>query len=323
MMRQTAKKENGMCELSFIIPCYRSENTVGAVVDEIVKECGTLNISDYEIIAVDDCSPDNVYEKLKSLGQDNPSVRAIRFAKNFGQHAGMIAGVQHSRGNICVFLDDDGQCPLDRLGDLIAPLYNGYDVSISEYGKKKQSLFKNIGSVFNGIVANLLIDKPKDIQMGNFMAFKRFVADEISKYKGPYPYISGLLFRSSAKVINVPMEERERSSGGTTYTFRKLVALWSDSFTAFSIKPLRMATIAGSCAAVIGLLLTVVTIIRKLMYPAIPVGWSSMIAVMLVMGGLILFVLGIVGEYVGRIYMSINETPQYVIAEMNNMDEMP
>ncbi len=306
-----------MCELSFIIPCYRSENTVEHVIDEIAKTVASMSIEDYEIIAVDDCSPDHVYDVLKRISISNPRVRAIRFSKNFGQHAGMIAGVQHSRGDICVFLDDDGQCPIDHLGELIEPLHNGYDVAIVEYGKKKQSLFKNIGSIFNEIVANLLIDKPKDIQMGNFMAFRRFVADEIARYKGPYPYISGLLFRSSAKVINVPIEERERMEGGTTYTFKKLVALWVNSFTAFSIKPLRMATIAGGCAAVLGLLLAVATVIRKIVTPVMTVGWSSTIAVILFLGGLILFVLGIIGEYIGRIYMTINETPQYVIAEKN------
>lgn len=304
-----------MCELSFIIPCYRSEKTIESVVSEISETVKNLSIDDYEIIAVDDCSPDNVYEVLKKLSLTDPRIKAIRFSKNFGQHAGMIAGVQHSSGNICVFMDDDGQCPIDHLGELIKPLYEDFDVAIVEYGKKKQSLFKNIGSVFNEIVANLLIDKPKEIQMGNFMAFKRFVADEIARYKGPYPYISGLLFRSSARVINVPMEERERMEGGTTYTLKKLVALWVNSFTAFSIKPLRMATLAGSFAAILGLILAVVTVIRKIVTPVMTMGWSSTISVILVLGGLILFVLGIIGEYIGRIYMSINETPQYVIAE--------
>ena len=282
---------------------------------------GKMAVTNYEIICIIDYSPDNVYEKLLLLGKNNNKVKSIRFAKNFGQHAGMIAGVKHSCGDICVFLDDDGQCPMDKLGDLITPLHNGYDIAIAAYGKKKQSLFKNMGSVFNEVMANILIDKPKDIQMGNFMAIKRFVAEEISRYNGPYPYISGLLFRTSAKVINVPMEERERMLGGTTYTFKKLVLLWLSSFTAFSIKPLRLATMIGMGAAGMGGVLTVVTILRKIFNPQIAMGWSSVIAIMLVLGGLILFVLGIIGEYLGRIYMSVNETPQYVIAEKYNFEE--
>ncbi|WP_407397703.1 glycosyltransferase [Anaerovibrio sp.] len=310
------------CEISFIIPCYRSEMTIGPVIDEIVQATAEMAVSTYEIICVVDCSPDNVYGKLLEIGKKNPNVKAIRFAKNFGQHAGMIAGVQCANGDICVFLDDDGQCPMDKLQDLLAPLQNGFDISIAEYGKmKKQSLFKNVGSLFNEIMANLLIDKPKDIQMGNFMAFKKFVAKEISRYSGPYPYISGLLFRTSAKVINVPMEERARMQGGTTYTFGKLVALWVSSFTAFSIKPLRFATMIGLGSAVLGGGFAIVTVVRKLLNPLIAVGWSSVIALMLIIGGLILFVLGIMGEYLGRIYMSITETPQYVIAEKYNFDD--
>ena len=308
------------CDISFIVPCYKSENTIGEVINEIVGAVERLNIISYEIICVDDCSPDNVFGELVKIGNNRPNVRAIRFSKNFGQHAGMMAGIQFSKGNICVFLDDDGQCPMDQLDILLKPLSEGYDVSMASYGKKKQSLFKNIGSLFNAVVANVLIDKPKDIQMTNFIAIKRFVADEISRYEGPYPYISGLLFRSSAKVINVQMEERERMSGGTTYTLKKLVALWVSSFTAFSVKPLRMATLVGGIAALIGVFLAVATVVRKLITPAIQMGWSSTMAVMLVIGGLILFVLGIIGEYIGRIYMTINETPQYVIAEKNNFN---
>lgn len=306
-------------DLSFIIPCYRSENTIRSVIDEITETVSKLSLGLYEIIAIDDCSPDNVYDVLKEMAASDDRIKAIRFAKNFGQHAGMIAGVQYSSGDICVYLDDDGQCPIDHLKELIDPLYKGYDVSIAEYGRKKQSHFKNMGSRFNELVANLLIDKPKDIRTGNYMAFRRFVADEISKYRGPYPYISGLLFRSSSKVINVPMEERERMEGGTTYTLKKLIALWSNSFTAFSVKPLRLATFVGCFTAFVGIVLVIVTIVRRFINPEIPVGWSSTIATMLVLGGMILVVLGIIGEYIGRIYMSINETPQYVISDMENI----
>ncbi|WP_027405967.1 glycosyltransferase [Anaerovibrio sp. RM50] len=306
---------------SFIIPCYKSEKTVGAVLDEITQVTQHTGIDNYEIVCVVDCSPDDVYDTLISLGKENKRIKVIRFAKNFGQHAAMIAGTQHACGDICVFLDDDGQCPLDRLSELISPLYEGYDIAIAAYGKKKQSLFKNAGSLFNEVMANLLIDKPKEIQMGNFMAIKSFVAKEISRYSGPYPYISGLLFRTSAKVVNVPMEDRERMLGGTTYTFKKLVLLWLSSFTAFSIKPLRMATLIGMSASSIGIIMAVVTVVRKILNPQIAMGWSSIIAIMLIIGGLILFVLGIIGEYLGRIYMSINQTPQYVIADKFNFDD--
>lgn len=310
-----------MEKISFVIPCYRSEKTIGRVISEIINVVSNMDKTDYEIIAVDDNSPDRVFKVLGGIAKNDKKVKVVRLAKNFGQHAGMLAGLHFATGNICVFLDDDGQCPIDKLEELISPLYNDWDVAIAEYGIKKQSLFKNLGSIFNEIVANILIDKPKDIRMGNFIALKKYVAEELVYYSGPYPYVSGLLFRSSARVINVPMEERYRLEGGTTYTFRKLVALWLNSFTAFSIKPLRFATFIGSMFSVFGILFAVYVIIKKIRNPLITVGWSSTMSVILILGGLILFVLGIIGEYIGRIYMSINRTPQYVIRERINIED--
>ncbi len=307
--------------VSFIIPCYRSEKTIGSVINEIRHEINKYEGWAYEIICVDDNSPDCVFDVLKRLSEEDKNVRAIRFSKNFGQHAGLIAGIQHSVGDVCVLLDDDGQCPVDHLAELLSPLYEGWDIAIAQYGIKKQSIFKNAGSIFNEIMSNILIEKPRNIQMGNFMAFKRYIADELAAYAGPYPYISGLLFRTSAKVINVPMKERGRMLGETTYSIRKLVSLWLSSFTAFSIKPLRIATILGGGAATIGIIFAITIIIRKILNPAIPAGYSSTIAVNLILGGMILFVLGIIGEYIGRIYMSVNGTPQYVIKETINIVE--
>ena len=308
-------------KISFVIPCYRSENTVGKVIDEIINIISDMQEYDYEIIAVDDFSPDNVFNVLKCMASKNEKIKVIGFSKNFGQHAGMMAGVRASTGDYVVFLDDEGQCPIDRLNEMIKPLEEGYDITIAEYGKKKQSTFKNICSSLNEFAANILIDKPKDIQMGNFMAIKRFVADEINNYKGPYPYISGLLFRSSNRILNVSMEERKRMEGKTTYTFRKMFSLWLNSFTAFSIKPLRLATVMGIICSMLGFLYGIFVIIRKIINPAIMMGYSSLMAVILFIGGMILFVVGIIGEYIGRIYMCINETPQYVIKKRVNLTD--
>lgn len=306
--------------ISFVIPCYRSEQTVGAVIAEIFDTIGKMPKFDCEIIAVDDHSPDHVFEVLGNLSKQDSRIKLIRFAKNFGQHAGLLAGIRASVGDYVVTVDDDGQCPVDRLTEMIEPLENGWDISIAQYGKKKQSWFKNLCSKTNEIAANLLIDKPKHIQMGNFMAFKRFIAEEICRYTGPYPYLSGLFFRASVQVINIPMEERKRMQGGTTYTLKKLFALWINSFTAFSIKPLRAITVLGSFVACIGIIYGIVVLVRKLVNPAIAVGWSSIIVLISILGGLILFSLGLIGEYVGRIYMSVNNTPQYVIGESVNLD---
>lgn len=308
-----------MQKISFVIPCYRSEQTIGHVIDEIRAQMQNRSC-DYEIVAVNDCSPDRVFDVLSRMAQEDEHIKVISFAKNFGQHSAMMAGVRFSTGDVIVFLDDDGQCPLEELGRLLAPLSQGADVAIARYGVKAQSLFKNFGSLVNEVAANLLIDKPKDIQMGNFMAFRRFVADEMLRYHGPYPYISGLLFRSSARVVNVPMKELPRLAGGTTYTLTKLVSLWVSSFTAFSVQPLRVATFIGILSAIVGILLAAFIVARKILHPEIAVGWSSLMSIGRFSSGLIMFMLGIIGEYVGRIYLCLSDTPQYVIRDTVNID---
>jgi len=314
-------KEQLVPRISFIIPCYRSENTIECVINEIIDVVAKIGGTDYEIIAINDDSPDGTLRILKERAADDQKLKVISFSKNFGQHAGMMAGVNVAVGDYVVFLDDDGQCPLDKLPLLLKPLGEGWDIAIAQYGKKTQSWFKNMCSITNEMVANLLIDKPRDIQMGNFMAIRRPIAEELKKYTGPYPYISGLLFRASNKVINIPMKERPRMAGKTTYTLKKLFLLWLNSFIPFSIKPLRVATALGGVCSLVGFLYGVYTIIYKIINPAVPAGYSSLMAAFLLISGLIMMVLGVIGEYVGRIYISINNSPQYVIRETVNCKE--
>lgn len=307
-----------MEKISFVIPCYKSENTITAVVEEIYIEVNKTGI-EYEIFLIDDCSPDNQLELFKKLAE-NERIKVISFAKNFGQHAGMMAGLRASGGDCVVILDDDGQCPMDYLQDLIEPIEEGYDAVFAEYGRQKQSAFKNLCSDIHVIVTNLLTEKPKDIQMTNFIALSRTAVDEIKKYNGPYPVISGLIFRTLKRVRNVPMPERERASGSTTYNLRRLFELWLNSITAFSIKPLRFSSFIGGISAFSGIIMAFVIVIKRIFNHAIPMGWTSTISIILILGGMILFVLGVIGEYVGRIYMSINNTPQYVVRETYNID---
>lgn len=307
--------------LSFVIPCYGSELTIYGVIEEIYKKMSEKPNTDYEIIAVNDCSPDNVYDVLIKLTQKFSKLKIVDFAKNFGKQSAVLAGYSFVSGDIIINLDDDGQCPLDRLWDLIEPLENGYDVVYAKYPVKKQSAFKNFGSKVNSIMAEALIGKPKNLQVSNFSAFKRFIADEMTLYKNPYPYSSGLVLRTTSKVTNVDMEERERAAGNGNFTFKRSLKLLLNGFTAFSVKPLRISTIFGMICAFIGFVFGVVTIIRKITRPEILVGYSSIMAVLLFVGGMIMMMLGIVGEYIGRIYICINNSPQYVIRETVNIDK--
>lgn len=306
--------------LSFTIPCYRSENTVTNVVDEIIAKVQEMSGYDYEIIAVNDCSPDNTWQVLERLAEGNPKIKCINLAKNVGKHAALMAAFSMVQGDIVIGVDDDGQCPLHELPKLLEPLNQGYDMSMASYPKKKQSLFKNFGSHVNDYMVRFLIGKPKGLVFSNFIARKRFVCEEIIKYKNPYPYLEGLTLRATHNIALVPMEERERQAGTSGYTLKKSLALWVNGCTAFSVKPLRLAAVLGLVFAVVGFLAGFALVIQKLINPAIQAGYTSIMALLLFVSGIMMLLLGIIGEYIGRIYICINDSPQYVIREKKNAD---
>lgn len=311
-----------MEKLSFVIPCYNSQKTIGYVVrliNEIVTE---KNMFDYEIILVNDFSQDDTSTVIEEIARQNKNIIAINFSRNFGQHAALMAGFRHSSGDVVIYLDDDGQCPVNKIFDLIEPLNNGFDVSMADYGVKKQSKFKNFGSKINDIMAEHLVGKPKKLQLSNFGALKRFVVDEIIKYQSCYPYIAGLILRTTSNIANVKMEENERKEGKSNYNLKKLLSLWLNGFTSFSVKPLRIASIAGVVFAFIGFIFGIYTIINKIFInPNIAIGYSTIVSLLTFFSGLVLMIMGMIGEYIGRIYICINKSPQYVIKNIINLNE--
>lgn len=309
--------------ISFAIPCYRSEKTVTSVIEEIREAINKVSDRyDYEVVAVVDGSPDNVFEVLKNIAQDDEKIKVVNLAKNYGQSNAKISALRHATGDYIVLLDDDGQCPVDKTVDLVEPLEQGYDISFADYPVKKQSWFKNFGSKINTYTSRIVLDVPKGFHSSNFYAMKSFVRDQIVLYKNPYPYMDGLISQITKSIAYVPMEERERISGSTGYTFKKLLALWLNGFTAFSVVPLRVSSLVGVICAIAGFIFGIITIIRKLVIVDISVGWSSTISIMLFIGGLIMLMLGMIGEYIGRIYISINDAPQYVERETINVNNI-
>lgn len=299
--------------VSFVIPCYRSENTITAVVDEIRRTMPTLPEYDYEIVLVNDCSPDHTFSVLSALAKQDKRITAVDLAKNFGQHAAIMAGLNHSKGDYIVCLDDDGQTPADEVGKLLGKLEEGYDVVYASYGHHKQhSFFRNFGSWLNGKMTEIMLSKPKELFLTSYFAAQRFIIDEMLRYEHCFPYVMGLVLRSTKNICNVPVNHRQRQQGRSGYNLGKLISLWMNGFTSFSIKPLRLATYAGSLTALAGFLYAIVIIIRYFTIHLAPLGWSSTTALLLILGGIILMVLGLVGEYVGRIFMCVNASPQYV-----------
>ena len=303
-----------MEKISFVIPCYRSENTVGGVVDEIVETITAHGGYDYEIILVNDNSPDRVIDTIKALSAANPKVKGLDLSRNFGQHSAIMAGFTYLTGDIVVCLDDDGQTPANEVFKLIDKL-DSFDLAFAEYKTKQHSGFRNFGSKINDLMARWLLSKPKNLKIMSYFACKRYVVEEVLRYENPYPYMSGLLLRATKKVTNVEVNHRERVEGSSGYSLKKLLLLWINGFTSFSVKPLRFATFLGFFTAVIGFLFGIYVIIHKIVVPDSLMGWSSTMSVMLFLGGMIMLMLGMVGEYVGRIYLSINRSPQFVIRD--------
>ena len=305
--------------LSFTIPCYNSEHTIRGVVDEIIRTVEQRPETDYEIILVNDASTDHVWEVMKDLARENNRIKSVDLAQNVGKHGALMASYSLVQGDIVIGVDDDGQCPVDRLWDLLQPLEEGYDMAMARYPVKKQTGLKNLGSKVNDWMVRFLIGKPKGLVFSNFIARKRFVCDEIVKYRNPVPYLEGLTLRTTHNIAMVPMEERERQYGTSGYTLKKSLALWANGCTAFSVKPLRLATMLGLICAVLGFCGGIALIIRKLIVPSVMMGYTSIMALMLLLGGIIMVLLGIIGEYIGRIYICINNAPQYVIRETRNL----
>ena len=303
--------------LSFVIPCYRSQNTVMTVVDEIENTVKTRPEYNYEIILVNDGSPDNVWDVIKERSKVDDKIIGINLSKNFGQHSALMAGYNNVSGDIIISLDDDGQTPACDVFKLIDELNKGYDIVYAQYPEIHQNWFRRWGSDFTKRVTEYLFDIKGDDRKGSsYYVAKRYIIDEMIKYKNPYPFLSGLVLRSTRNISVVPIEHRNRIEGKSGYTIKNLINLWLNGFTSFSIKPLKMGTYFGFFLAGLGFLFAIITIIRKLFItPMMEAGWSSIISIMLIIGGAILIMLGLLGEYTGRIFICINSSPQYVIKE--------
>lgn len=305
-----------MSLVSFVIPCYRSEHTITAVVDEVRRTMPALSQYDYEIVLVNDCSPDNTFSVISGLAENDERITAVDLAKNFGQHAALMAGFHHCAGDIIVCLDDDGQTPANEVGKLLSKLEEGYDVVYASYESKQHSSFRNWGTKLNNKMTEIMLGKPKELQIPSYLAARRFIIEEMLSYTHCYPYVDGLILRTTRNICNVPVDHRAREEGESGYTLAKLIGLWMNGFTSFSVKPLRLASYFGAFTALAGFIYAIVIIIKKFVDSSVPLGWSSTMALQLVLGGIILLVLGISGEYIGRIYMCMNNAPQFVVRKL-------
>ncbi|MDO5445386.1 MAG: glycosyltransferase family 2 protein [Eubacteriales bacterium] len=309
-------------KLSFIIPCYRSENTLSIVV-ETIRELMTEHMEyDYEIILINDCSPDHVGDVIYKMAESDPRIKGIELAKNFGQHAATMAGYRSCTGDIVVTLDDDGESPVKDTFKLIDIILEGEDIVQARYQEENKSIFRKLGSKMNNWMMSALIGKPKDLVISNFSAMRRFIIDEICKYNTPYTYIAGMFFNTTKHIANVDLERPPRLSGKSGYSLKKLLNLWFNGILSYSAKPLRISIFLGFICSTLGFLYGIITIIRYFVIPNIQSGYSSLLSVILFISGIFMIELGMVGEYVGRSYITLNNLPQYVIRSTVNIQRI-
>lgn len=309
---------------SIIIPCYKSVETIEIVVRETAKEMEQMGKSPYEFVLVNDCSPDRgaTINKLIELSNGYKYVKVIDLAKNSGQHNAMMAGLKVATGDVFISMDDDMQTRPTELHKMFKAFDAGYDVVYGAYPIKKENVFRRFGSWINKMCAVLFLGRPKELRTSSFWIIRKYVRDSIISYEGSRTYLLGLILRATSNITQVEVEHYAREVGKSGYTFKSLMRLWSN-IIGFTIKPLRLAVQTGIFISVVSVIFAVFIFIRKLVHPSIDPGWSSiMVAIFFSMGVQLLFI-GMIGEYVGRTYMSINKEPQYVIRAKYNFDEEP
>lgn len=308
-------------KISIVIPCYASAKFLRNTVAEIKEEMAKLNKYEYEVILVNDCSPDDTFQVIKAIAEENKNIKGINLAKNFGQHAALMAGFQYVTGDIVVCMDDDGQTPASELYKLINEISEDCDVVYARYTTKKHAWYRNLGSKVNSLMTEWMLGKPRDLYISSYFAAKRYVIEEMKKYGHSFPYVIGLVLRTTKHIRNVDVLHKDRAVGESGYSLKKLFGLWLNGFTAFSIKPLRIADLMGAFCAIIGFIFLVYVVIRRLIYgDSGIIGWTSLISVMLFIGGMLMCILGIIGEYVGRMYICMNNAPQYVIKDVAGVE---
>jgi glycosyltransferase involved in cell wall biosynthesis len=304
--------------LSVVIPCFRSEKFLSRVVREVVRVLEERPKFDFEIILVNDGSDDATFDVISDLCRDS-RIKGIDLTRNFGQAAATIAGLAHSTGDVVVYSDDDGETPFHDLWGMVDALDDSYDIVFAQMENSKASWARRLGSKAADVMANLLLGKSKQVRIGNFWVGRRYVINQVLLSKNPSPYLGGLLIKSTQRITGFQTALRPRQDGKSGYKLRKRLSLWMDGVTGFSIVPLKLASLVGSILAFLGLALSVNAVVQWFLTPEIPPGYTSIFASVIFFGGLNLLGIGLVGEYVGRLYLSLNGVPQYVTRKTVNI----
>jgi polyisoprenyl-phosphate glycosyltransferase len=301
-------------KISVVIPVYNAARTISSLVEDVKK---ALPEYDTEVILVNDCSKDHSERICEELARKHSYIRFISLRRNSGEHNAVLCGLNYVSGDYIVIIDDDYQNPPSEIINLVNKAKEGdYDVVYSKYSNKRHSLRRNLGSMFNDRIATILLNKPRNLYLSSFKLIHKDIAREITKYKGPHPYIDGLILRVTNNIGTAEVEHHKRKEGISNYTFTKLVSLYLNMFLNFSVKPLRIFTLTGTLIFIVGIALAMFVIMEKYLYGGAPPGWTFIAVITLTISGFQVMFLGILGEYLGKIFLLQNGTPQYTIKKL-------
>ena len=300
-------------EISIIVPVFNSASIIKSLVNELNS---SLENIECEYIFVNDKSSDSSWKILCELAEKQKNITAINLSRNFGQDNAIMAGLNFSKGSYSVIMDDDLQHSPADIPKLINKCKEGYDVCYANYSyNRKQKKWKVYGSLMNDSYAKYIINKPDDIYLSPFKIISRLIVDNIIKYAGPYPYIDGLILRSTSSITYINVMHRERHSGKSNYSLKKSIKVFVNHITGFSIFPLRLVAFFGALIALLGFILGIYYIFQYFNGNS-PEGWTTIVILILFINGSLFLALGIIGEYIGRLYIQKNKQPQYIIREI-------
>lgn len=301
--------------ISVIIPVYNAEHSIYELTKKILE---TLAEHQPEIILVNDNSSDRSHEEcIKACKEFENQISYIKLMKNVGEHNAVMAGLKHAEGDWTLIMDDDFQNPPEEALKLVNfAKENEFDVVYGDYEKKKHSFLRNLGSKINDLTANYILKKPKGLYLSSFKCFKKSILNEITKYKGPFPYIDGLILSITSNIGSLKLSHSLRRIGKSNYTFLKLIKLYSHMSTNFSTVPIHFFSSVGIIIAFFSTIYGVYIFLEKFFNPELPLGYSSILTAIIFFSGVQLIFLGLIGEYIGKILKNVNQEPQYSIEEI-------
>lgn len=301
---------------SIVIPVYNSEKIVKKTVEQILAVADQYNYN-FEIMLVNDSSPDDSWGVISKLAQKHENVRSINLLKNYGQHTAILAGFNYAQGDYIITIDDDLQNPPNEIVSLIRKVKEGdFDLVFGKFIQKKHPLYRRLGSKAIGYLNKKIFNKPEHIRLSNFRIIRRDLIDRVLHHRTNYPYIPGLLLMYAAKISNIDVLHIDRSEGKSNYTISKIISLVSRLLINYSSYPLRLISSIGLAVSLLSFVMGFYYLIIGLFHGSSVPGWTTLIVLISFLSGFIIALLGLIGEYLSRILDHLSNRPSFIVKEV-------